>query len=114
VGFILPLGLRDGLLVWGAAATGAEEVFSLTVLLSGGDPPPTLTLRLFPELEGDLLPEGLGLAARQGGFEQSATTPATVLEVRFLAAAEPIEVSVSFPGSSALVLPPLCFDPSLP
>lgn len=112
--FSLPLGLRQGQLLWGAAASGAEECFSLVAFAEGEDAAAVLTVRVLPRLEGDLLPEGLRLHAMQGSTVRSVTTPATGLELRFPPAAEPIRLQVDLPGAGALVLPPLSFGPLEP
>jgi len=54
------------------------------------------------------LPDGLVLTASQGSHEQRQTANgSTLIELVFQASSDLIEVNLSYPGSSDLVLPPL-------
>ena len=106
----IPLGLDGDQLVCGEAAEKCIERFVLQMLAAGSDParPDRLVLRLVSEMAGDLLPDGLVLMARQGSHEQRQTASgSTLIELVFQASPDLIEVSLSHPGSSDLVLPPL-------
>ena len=59
-------------------------------------------------MAGDLLPDGLTITVRQGSHEQrQSASGSTQIELMFAGGAELIDVSLSYPGSSDLVLPPL-------
>ena len=106
----IPLGLESDQLVCGEAAKDCIERFALQMLATGSDParPDRLVLRLIAGVAGDLLPDGLVLTARQGSHEQRQTASgSTLIELVFQASSDLIEVSLSYPGSSDLVLPPL-------
>lgn len=106
----IPLGLDGNQLVCGQAAERCLERFVLQMLAIGADParPDGLVLRLSGAMAGDLLPDGLAIAARQGSHEQRQEAAAsTYLELVFSSTAALIEVHLAFPGSSDLVLPPL-------
>ena len=106
----IPLGLDGDQLVGGEAAEGCIERFVLQMLATGADParPDRLVLRLIASIGDDLLPDGLVLTARQGSHEQRQTASgSTLIELVFQASPDLIEVSLSYPGSSDLVLPPL-------
>jgi len=106
----IPLGLDSDQLVCGQAAEGCIERFVLQMVATGADPalPDGLVLRLIAAMTGDLLPDGLVITARQGSHEQRQTAnSSTHIELVFGGGAELIDVSLSYPGSSDLVLPPL-------
>lgn len=106
----IPLGLDGDQLVCGEAAKDCIERFALQMLATGSNParPDRLVLRLIAGVAGDLLPDGLVLTARQGSHEQRQTASgSTLIELVFQASSDLIEVSLSYPGSSDLVLPPL-------
>ncbi|QNI71998.1 hypothetical protein [Cyanobium sp. NS01] len=111
----IPLGLTGaGDLVTGDPARRCIERFQL-LLIPTGEPAigaelnaERLSLRLVGELQGDLLPDGLVLSAIQGSRRQSvSSSTSTLLELELPAADELIEVSLTPPGGSPLVLPPL-------
>jgi len=106
----IPLGLEASQLVCGQAAEGCIERFVLQMVATGADParPDGLVLRLTAAMTGDLLPDGLVITARQGSHEQrQSASSSTQMELVFGGGAELIDVSLSYPGSSDLVLPPL-------
>ena len=104
----IPLGLEDGQLRSGNAAQTCIERFRLLLMPTGSDQPEQLLLRLVPELEGDLLPDALTLKAHQGDWHQTKTSQMnTALELIFSVSEQVIEVAVSFPDSTEIVLPPL-------
>lgn len=111
----IPLGLTtDGELVWGDAARGCIERFRLLLIPtsekpSGVEPAAEkLTLLLLGELEGDLLPDALLLLAIQGSRRLSVrSSMSRSLELELPADPELIEVTLTPPGGTPLVLPPL-------
>jgi hypothetical protein len=106
----IPLGLEGSQLVCGQAAEGCIERFVLHMVATGSDParPDGLVLRMSAAMAGDLLPDGLVITARQGSHEQrQSASSSTQMELVFGGGAELIDVSLSYPGSSDLVLPPL-------
>jgi len=106
----IPLGLDGVQLVCGQAAENCIERFVLQMVATGSDParPDGLVLRLIASMAGDLLPDGLTITARQGSHEQrQSASGSTQIELMFAGGAELIDVSLSYPGSSDLVLPPL-------
>lgn len=106
----IPLGLEGSQLVCGQAAEGCIERFVLQMVATGADParPDGLVLRLTAGMTGDLLPDGLVITARQGSHEQrQSASSSTQMELVFGGGSELIDVSLSYPGSSDLVLPPL-------
>jgi len=106
----IPLGLDGSQLVCGQAAEGCVERFVLQMVATGADPaqPDGLVLRLTAAMAGDLLPDGLAITAHQGSHEQrQCADSSTQIELVFGGGAELITVSLSYPGSSDLVLPPL-------
>jgi len=106
----IPLGLDGSQLVFGQAAEGCIERFVLQMVVTGANParPDGLVLRLTAAMSGDLLPDGLVITARQGSHEQrQSASSCTQIELRFGGGAELIDVSLSYPGSSDLVLPPI-------
>lgn len=106
----IPLGLDGVQLVCGQAAENCIERFVLQMVATGSDParPDGLVLRLIASMAGDLLPDGLTITVRQGSHEQrQSASGSTQIELIFAGGAELIDVSLSYPGSSDLVLPPL-------
>lgn len=106
----IPLGLDGSQLVYGQAADGCIERFVLQMVAMGSDPthPDRLLLRLKAAMNGDLLPDGLSMGASQGSHMQRQTTDSsTEIELVFAGGSELIDVCLSYPGSSDLVLPPL-------
>ena len=106
----IPLGLDGRQLVCGQAAEGCIERFVLQMVATGADPtrPDGLVLRLTAAMAGDLLPDGLVITARQGSHEQRQNaSSSTQIELVFGGGTELIDVRLSYPGSSDLVLPPL-------
>lgn len=106
----IPLGLDGTQLTCGQAADVCIERFVLQMVATGSDParPDGLVLRLCAAMAGDLLPDGLVITARQGSHEQrQSSSSSTQLVLVFSGGAELIDVSLSYPGSSDLVLPPL-------
>lgn len=106
----IPLGLDGVQLVCGQAAENCIERFVLQMVATGSDParPDGLVLRLIASMAGDLLPDVLTITARQGSHEQrQSASGSTQIELMFAGGAELIDVSLSYPGSSDLVLPPL-------
>lgn len=105
----IPLGIGPaGQLLSGMAASRCIERFRLLLIPSGSDQPTALLLRLLSEVPGDLLPDGLTLSASQGSTQQSSSTINTArLDLRFPASGELISVSLRYPGSADLELPPL-------
>ena len=106
----IPLGLVGKQLVCGQAADECIERFVLQMIATGNAPfaPDGLVLRLTAAMGGDLLPDGLSLAASQGSHEQRQSTAAdTTIELVFHGGPELINVRLSYPGSDDLVLPPL-------
>ncbi|MEI8250176.1 MAG: hypothetical protein WCF98_03295 [Synechococcus sp. ELA057] len=106
----IPLGLDGSQLVCGRAAETCVERFVLQMVATGSEParPTGLVLRLSGAMAGDLLPDGLQLHARQGSHEQRQVAQgSTSLELVFGAGTALIAVSLTYPGSSDLVLPPL-------
>lgn len=105
----IPVGISpEGQLVSGDAASSCIERFRLLLIPSGSDIPDALLLRLIPEVEGDLLPVDLTLSASQGSSSQSLSVSlSSQLDLRFPASEALIEVSLTYPGSAPLTLPPL-------
>ena len=106
----IPLGLDLVQLVCGQAAENCIERVVLQMVATGSDParPDGLVLRLIASMAGDLLPDGLTITARQGSHEQrQSASGSTQIELMFAGGSELIDVSLSYPGSSDLVLPPL-------
>ncbi|MCP9928833.1 hypothetical protein [Cyanobium sp. CH-040] len=115
----IPLGLTTaGTLVTGDAAQACLERFRLLLIPTAQPPsaataPATdaaerLTLQLVGELEGDLLPDGLLLSASQGSRRSSVSSAnSTQLELELPAAPDLIEVTLTPPDGTPLVLPPL-------
>lgn len=106
----IPLGLNGNQLVCAEAADRCIQRFVLQMVATGVDRahPTGLRLLLRAALEGDLLPDGLGITARQGSHEQrQSSDSSTLIELVFSGGEALIHVTLSFPGSSDLVLPPL-------
>jgi len=106
----IPLGLDQAQLVCGQEAERSLERFVLQMLATGSDPskPDGLVLRLTGAISGDLLPDGLQISARQGSHEQRQVAASnTAIELVFHANGSLIDVVLSYPGSTDLVLPPL-------
>jgi hypothetical protein len=105
----IPVGINpEGQLVSGDAARSCIERFRVLLIPSGSNAPEALLLRLIPEVEGDLLPADLTLSASQGSSSQSLSVSlSSQLDLRFPASDGLIEVSLIYPGSDPLVLPPL-------
>lgn len=115
----LPLGIgADGQLCSGIAAEQALERFRLFLIPTTRNPgavsqqgsplPDGLLVRLEPTLQGDLLPDGLSLQAQQGAVQQSVAAAASSrLDLRLSNAAGLISVSLRYPGSAVLQIPPL-------
>jgi hypothetical protein len=105
----IPLGLTaSGELVSGEAARRCVERFELRLIPTGEQGVERLTLQLVGMLAGDLLPDGLLLAAVQGSRRQSVSSASsTLLQLQLPATPEVIEVTLTPPGGRPLVLPPL-------
>lgn len=106
----IPLGLDGQQLVCGSATDRCIERFVLQMIATGADParPDGLVLRLIAAMAGDLLPEGLQIAASQGSHEQRQVANGdTSMELVFQATGSLIDVCLSYPGGTDLVLPPL-------
>ena len=106
----IPLGLADGQLVSGLAAETCIERFVLQMLATGSNPssPDGLILLLSASIDGDLLPNGLCISACQGSHtQQQIAENNTTIEFNFSGGLELINVSLGFPGSNDLILPPL-------
>jgi len=108
-GIVIPLGLDNGQLVAGPAAAACVESFQLALIpIGSSQQPESLLLKLVSSLDGDLLPDGLELIASQGSYHQLIrSTLSSRLELSFPAGDELISVSLNFPGSGAIQLPPL-------
>jgi len=108
-GIVIPLGLDNDQLVAGPAAATCVETFQLALIPIGSSKQPeSLLLKLVSSLEGDLLPDGLELIASQGSHQQLIRSAlSSSLELSFPAGAELISVSLNYPGSRAIQLPPL-------
>jgi hypothetical protein len=109
-GIVIPLGLdNNGQLVAGPAAAVCVESFQLALIPIGSSKQPeSLLLKLVSSLDGDLLPDGLELIASQGSYHQLIrSTLSSSLELSFPAGDELISVSLNYPGSGAIQLPPL-------
>ena len=106
----IPLGLADGQLVSGLATETCIERFVLQMLATGSNPssPDGLILLLSASIDGDLLPNGLCISACQGSHtQQQIAENNTTIEFNFSGGLELINVSLGFPGSNDLILPPL-------
>jgi hypothetical protein len=105
----IPLGINPlQQLVSGAAAARCIERFQLLLIPSGGAQAEELLLRLVAEIPGDLLPEGLSLTAVQGSTSQTINAALTSrLDLRLPASGKLISLTLQYPGSEELVLPPL-------
>jgi len=105
----IPLGIGpDGQLLSGSASETCIERFRLLLIPLGAARPDALLLRLSPELEGDILPDGLLLEVEQGGLSQSLRSEqSSRLDLRLPASGELIQVTLNAPGSAPLQLPPL-------
>lgn len=106
----IPLGLDGDQLVCGQSAESCIERVVLQMVATGADSshPNGLVLRLTAAMTGDLLPDGLVITARQGSHEQrQSASSSTQMELVFGGGTELIDVSLSYPGSSDLILPPL-------
>jgi hypothetical protein len=108
-GIVIPLGLVNGQLVAGPAAAACVESFQLALISIGSSKQPeSLLLKLVSSLDGDLLPDGLELITSQGSYHQLIrSTLSSSLELSFPAGDELISVSLNYPGSGAIQLPPL-------
>jgi hypothetical protein len=109
----IPLGLADdGSLVSGSEASFCIEQFQLLLIPTGLTSADGLLLRLVGRLNGDLLPDGITITARQGSHNQRITSTAdTVLELAFPGADELIEIAISTADGPPLQLPPLQLPP---
>ena len=106
----IPLGLANGKLVSGLEAEACAESFVLQMLAtaSNSSGPDSLILLLSAAIDGDLLPNDLCISARQGSHtQQQIAENNTKIEFNFSGGLELINVSLGFPGSNDLVLPPL-------
>lgn len=106
----IPLGLANGQLVSGQAAETCIERFVLQMLATGSNPssPDGLILLLSASIDGDLLPNGLCISACQGSHtQQQIAENNKKIEFNFSGGLELINVSLGFPGSNDLILPPL-------
>ena len=106
----IPLGLANGKLVSGLEAEACIERFVLQMLATGSNPsnPDGLMLQLSAAIDGDLLPNDLCISASQGKHnQQQIVVNKNKIEFNFSGGLELINVSLGFPGSSDLVLPPL-------
>jgi hypothetical protein len=105
----IPLGLEDGQLCSGIEAENSVERFRLLLIPTGvNQEPKQLLVRLIPELEGDLLPEGLTLKVQQGAWLQTKTSQMDIsLELNCSGSEEVLQVEINFPDSPPLELPPL-------
>ena len=106
----IPLGLANGKLVSGLEAEACIERFVLQMLATGSNPsnPDGLMLQLSAAIDGDLLPNDLCISASQGKhIQQQIAENKIKIEFNFSGGLELINVSLGFPGSSDLVLPPL-------
>jgi len=106
----IPLGLANGKLVSGLEAEACIERFVLQMLATGSNPsnPDVLMLQLSAAIDGDLLPNDLCISASQGKHnQQQIVENKNKIEFNFSGGLELINVSLGFPGSSDLVLPPL-------
>ena len=106
----IPLGLANGKLVSGLEAEACIERFVLQMLATGSNPsnPDGLMLQLSAAIDGDLLPNDLCISASQGKhIQQQIAENKNKIEFNFSGGLELINVSLGFPGSSDLVLPPL-------
>ncbi len=105
----IPLGISpEQQLVSGAAAARCIERFQLLLIPTGSGRIEGLLLRLVGEIAGDLLPAGLSLTATQGSTSQSiSAADSSRLDLRFPASEALISVTLHYPGSAALELPPL-------
>ena len=106
----IPLGLANGKLVSGLEAEACIERFVLQMLATGSNPsnPDGLMLQLSAAIDGDLLPNDLCISASQGKhIQQQIAENKNKIEFNFSGGLELINVSLGFPGSNDLVLPPL-------
>ena len=104
----IPLGLDGTQLCSGETAANCIERFRLLLIPIGVDKPSSLLLRLVPFLEGDLLPEGLALEAKQGELTQLiAANFSKSLEMSFPASDDSLSITIQFPDAHPLHLPPL-------
>jgi hypothetical protein len=112
----IPLGLADdGSLVSGSAASFCIEQFQLLLIPTGRTSADGLLLRLVGRLNGDLLPDGITITARQGSHNQRIASKAdTLLELVFPGADDLIEIAISTANGPPLQLPPLQLPPLQP
>ncbi|WP_341899540.1 hypothetical protein [Synechococcus sp. UW140] len=106
----IPLGLANGKLISGQEAKACAEHFVLQMLAttSNSSSPDNLLLLLSAAIDGDLLPNDLCISACQGSHtQQQIAENNTKIEFNFSGGLELINVSLGYPGSNDLVLPPL-------
>jgi hypothetical protein len=106
----IPLGLVNGTIRWGDGRAEAIERFQLQLTLCGPKGRVRqLVARLEPQLQGDLLPDGLRLVVQPLASQAEASGDG--LEVRVSCGAEPIVILLERHGRVELELPPLLFNP---
>lgn len=108
----IPLGVVNDALCWGEARAGAVERFQLQLIArgSGATAANALRVRLVPQLEGDVLPDGLRLVA---GPRAAVSAISQGLELEVSGSETPIQIAVEWEGSQ-LRLPPLLLSPATP
>ena len=108
----IPLGVANDALCWGEARAGAVERFQLQLIArgSGATGASELRVRLVPQLEGDVLPDGLRLVA---GPRAAVSAISQGLELEVSGSAGPIQIAVEWEGTQ-LRLPPLLLSPTTP
>jgi hypothetical protein len=106
---LIPLGLTGDALVSGDAAVHSVRSFQLALIATGNDQSPgALVLRVSSTMPGALLPDGLQLAALQGGHSQTITSNGDLeLELRFQGSDDLVSVSLRFRDGEPIELPPL-------
>jgi hypothetical protein len=105
----IPLGLVNGTIRWGDGRAEAIERFQLQLTLCGPKGRVhELVIRLEPQLQGDLLPDGLRLVVKPLAAQTKASDDG--LEVRMACGSEPIAIQLERHGQMELNLPPLLFN----
>jgi hypothetical protein len=105
----IPLGLVNGTIRWGDGRAEAIERLNLLLTLCGPKGRvQELVVHLEPQLQGDLLPDGLRLVVKP--LAAQVQTSGDGLEVRVSWGDEPIGIQLERHGEVVLDLPPLLFN----
>ena len=105
---VIPFGLSGDQLLSGEAAQRCVRRLQLALIPTGAEQPTGLIMRLSNAVDGALLPDGLTLAARQGGHRQTISSDgSTELVLQFQGSAQLLDVSLRYGSGDAVALPSL-------